>query len=570
MLTTLSIKDFVIVSQLELNLNQALVVITGETGAGKSIIINALKLILGAKASADFVRRGAPEAVVEAVFCVDDDSPACTCIQALGLELDEGSFIVRRVIQSSGRSRIYINGSLQTLAVLRETMATVMDISGQHEHVGLLDAGRHLGILDRFAEIGGQLADYQALYKKYSDLKSEQERLQTQLSERAKRMDYLDFQIEELSKHAPKQGEEKELEEELQQLTHAESIQKVINASLQRLYDQDGDLLSEISLLLGDLKRAKAMLPQLTAIVDSLTQAQILMQDAVHELRGIAPMEYNPQKIDALHSRLQTIDKLKRKFARTADELPALLAQLREEREGLALTDERLRDIIKQRQSISEKLLILANSLHEKRLKSGELLGVKASEILQELAMQNASIHVNCEAGQGEEDLRADGFDRVEFFLAPNLGEAPKPLAKIASGGELSRVLLAFKRVLVNKDNVGVYVFDEVDAGIGGMTASFVANALKEVSLHKQVICITHLASIACYAEQHFQVSKSVVDDRTLSTIVELSAEQRVQEIARMLGGVHVSEKTLAHAADLLLQARKAASTARAQSGNSE
>lgn len=556
MLLTLNIRDFVIVSQLELDFTSGLVVITGETGAGKSIIINALKLLLGAKATTDMVRNGANEAIIQARFSIDKDSPQSQTLQEIGVQTEDEEFIVRRVIQSNGRNRIYINNSLQTLTTLRETMRGVMDISGQHDHVSLLDPNKHLEILDRYADCEELLKQYKDLHKNFIAIKSEQTQLQNQLNDRAKRLDYINFQIEELQKFAPKIGQELLMEEELKQLAHAESIQCTINQCLDKLYDADDNMLSDLSKSVSELSRAQNLLQSLTPVVELLTQAQILIQEAVHSLRNIDLVQHDPKRIDALQSKLQIIDKLKRKFARSADELMPLLEQLCTERDELELSDERLRKVQTLRTQTRDQLLELALKLHQRRQTAASLLQTQASAILQDLAMQNASISVHCKMGTQEQDLRADGADNVEFFLSSNLGQEPKPLAKIASGGELSRVLLAFKRVLVIKDSVGVYVFDEVDSGIGGMTASNVANALLELSLHKQVLCITHLASIACHAEQHFQVSKSVVGDSTLSAIVELNQAQRVEEIARMLGGLRVTDKTLAHAADLLEQAQ--------------
>ena len=562
MLTTLVIKNFAIISELELNFDAGMSVLTGETGAGKSIIVSALGLLLGGRASTDIIRTGADEAVVEGLFTVDrSHAPTMAMLEAIGIDLADDEFVVRRVVPRKGRGRIYIGGTLQTITTLRDLMRTVIDISGQHEHVSLLDASKHLSMIDRFAGLEESVEQFSQHYAKYHALCKERDELTASLSERSKRLDFLNYQIDELSAAAIQPGESEQIDTELRRLSNAEALQNALDSAVSGLYDAEDSVVSRIGMYVTALRRAAVGDEDVRSVADSLSQAMGTVEDCVHELRHIHVEDASQKRIDTLQERLSEIDRLERKYRVPADELKAYQKTLEEERDTLVLSDERIGDLEHQIGEASKWLTTHASELTQKRTKAAQTLAEQATEGLHLLAMENASIDVSIKSATNLDGIKTTGADDVEFLLCPNPGEAARPLARIASGGELSRVLLALKRAIVEKDDVACYVFDEVDTGIGGQTATHVAVMLKEVSRCHQVLCITHLASIASYADAHFHVSKSVVNDRTQSRIVLLSESERVEEIARMLGGTSITAKTMAHAAEMLSQARESSET---------
>lgn len=558
MLTTLIIKDFAIISRLELSFEDGMSVLSGETGAGKSIIINALGLLLGGRASTDIIRTGAEEAVVEGMFTVDHShSPAIAKLESIGIDVGDDEFVVRRIVPRKGRGRIYIGGTLQSVTTLRELMRTVVDISGQHEHVSLLDESKHLSILDRYACIEDDVEQFSHRYSSYASLKRERDLLASSLEERAKRLDFINYQIDEISTANVQPGEADSITEKLKCLSNAETLQTAIDSAIIDLYDDENSVISRIGCHVNSLRRVSLGQKQISNAVNTLSEALSVIEDVVHDLRQIEIEESSPALIEKLQSRLSLIDKLERKYRERGDNLKDHLQMLESERQTLVLSDERISELESLMSSERSWLVMEAEKISKHRLLAAEKLSEEATNGLHLLAMENASIAIVCETTDKFEQIRATGADEVHFLLCPNPGESARPLCKIASGGELSRVLLALKRALVEKDDVACYVFDEVDTGIGGQTADHVAHMLKEVSRCHQVLCITHLASIASYADAQFRVSKSVVNDRTQSTIVKLSESERVEEIARMLGGTSITATSRERAAEMILQARE-------------
>lgn len=557
MLTTLVIKDFAIISELELTFGSGMTVLSGETGAGKSIIINAMKLLMGGRASTDIVRTGAKEAVVEGLFTIESGRDHVkSYLEQLGVSVLDDEFVVRRTIPRTGRGHIFIGGTLQSVTTLREVMRQVMDISGQHEHVSLLDCNRHLAIVDRYAGIEKRVTAYGMAYHRYASLRREHELLKAQVEERARRLDFLNFEIEELENAGVKPGESERITQEMKRLDHATQWNQAVTQSVEALYENDDSVVTRLGTIIRELRGFTAYGSEVGRICGCLEDACGLIEDAARDLRGGGEQEYSQERMDELQNRLSVIDKLERKYRLRADELEGYCEKLRAERETLAVSDARGERLEGELSSLRTELEKQSKLLSIERAKASTRLEEEATSCLKLLAMEHARIYVQCENTGKFEDLKPTGGDSIEFLLQPNPGEEPKPLSKIASGGELSRVLLALKRVLVDKDEISTYVFDEVDTGIGGMTATHVANMLKEVSRQHQVFCITHLASIACYADTQYQVSKRVVGERTESHIVQLDETSRVMEIARMLGGSSITEKTRDHAAEMISGAR--------------
>lgn len=555
MLTTLVIKDFAIISELELSFDAGFSVLTGETGAGKSIIVSALGLLLGGKASIDVIRTGADQACVEGLFTVDrTHAPTMAMLESIGINLDDDEFVVRRTVSRKGRGKIFIGGTLQSLTTLRNLMRTVIDISGQHEHVSLLDESRHLSILDQYAGTETDVDAFAAAHAAFLALKHEHDALLASLQERAKKLDFLNYQLDELHHAAVKIGESQNVSDRLKHLSNIESLQAAVDGAVQALYDNENSIVSSLGSHIAELNRAARNDKSLTDIVTSLKEALNIIKDCVSDLRHIS-LDASPAEIEVLQERLSVIDKLERKYRVKADDIPNLCLSLEKERDTLVLSDERILALRDEMDKQRNHLINAAHDISTKRSLAAQRLSCEATNGLHLLSMEHASFNVECHATSNFEHFKNTGADDVRFTLCPNPGEDPRSLSKIASGGELSRVLLAIKRAVVEKDDVACYIFDEVDTGIGGQTATHVAQMLREVSKCHQVLCITHLASIACYADFHFQVSKSVVHDRTQSQIRQLNDHERVEEIARMLGG-SITQKTLAHAAEMIHQAQ--------------
>lgn len=565
MLTTLVIKNFAIISELELSFDAGMTALTGETGAGKSIIVSALTLLLGGKSSSDLIRSGADEASVEGLFTVDRrHAPTMAMLSSIGIDFDDDEFVVRRTINRKGRGKIFIGGTLQSLTTLRNLMRTVIDISGQHEHVSLLDTARHRAVLDKFAGLETEVEDFSARFAEYTQLRRERDALAASLEERTQRLGFLDYQIDELDNAAVKDGEAESAIEELRRLSNSDALERSIQASIMTLYDDDASIVSALSQQISDLSKLRKNARELDDIIETLETACHAVEDAVYDLRRIPIDDASPERIAYLQERLSLIDKLERKYRVKAHDLPKLKDSLVNERAALVLSDERIEILDRDIAAIERELTAQSAALSTARQKAAQTLSREATQGLHLLAMENASLEVSCQTHTDLKTMHPTGGDEIEFLLSSNHGEPPRPLAKIASGGELSRVLLAIKRAIVEKDDVACYVFDEVDTGIGGLTAAHVAKMLKEVSLCHQVLCITHLASIASYADDHFKVSKYVVNERTQSRITRLTESERIEEIARMLGGTSITDKTLAHAAEMIEQAK--GQTAKTQS----
>lgn len=557
MLTTLVIKDFAIISELELSFGAGMTVLTGETGAGKSIIINAMKLLLGGRASSDIVRTGAREAVVEGMFTIEPGQALVRQhLTSLGIRFEDDEFVVRRTIPRTGRGHVFIGGTLQSLATLKELMRCVADISGQHEHVSLLDSARHLAIVDRYAGLEEACAQFAETYRQFAALKKERDHLVAQVEERARRLDFLNYEIHELETANIQPGESEAVSRELKRLDQAAQWKQTWHMALDGLYENDASVVSRLSSIIRDMRPFVAYDSEVERICACLNEAKNLIMDSVHDLRACDETDDSPERQAELQARLVTIDRLERKYRVKADALKNYCENLRHERESLVTSDTRCGTLDQDIKALQARLESMAMELGKKRHEAASKLEEEATNRLRLLAMEHARIYVQCETEPLFDHFRSTGAENVEFLLQPNPGEDPKPLSKIASGGELSRVLLALKRVLVDKDEVSTYVFDEVDTGIGGVTANHVAVMLKEVSCQHQVFCITHLASIACYADAQFQVSKSVIGDRTESHIVFLNEEARVLEIARMLGGPTITDKTMEHAAEMIAGSR--------------
>jgi DNA repair protein RecN (Recombination protein N) len=576
MLRHLRVTNFAILSDVEIELGPGMNVLTGETGAGKSLIVEAVNLLRGGRASADIPRHGADEAVVEAIVDVPEDlrSLVVAVIEGAGLPLgDNDEVFIRRVIQRGGRSRTYVNGALTTAARLAELGGLLIDLSGQHQHQGLVDAARHLDLLDAFAVTsGGAEALVATMTAAWSELKrcsDELAALGGDERQREARVDYLTFQLEELDAAALKPGEDISLELERVRLASVDLLQGAARGAEEILYGADDSARDRIAAATREIERALKTDVTLEPVARQLGEIETLIDDAADQLRTYADkLEGDPERLAALDERIALIRRLTRKHAGTLDQVIAKAAELRTELDALTGRDARLAVLGAARTKAEAAAMSAAAVLTASRKKAARKLEKEVGAALTELGMGSARLTVVIE----DRVLGPAGADRVELMLASNKGEDTRPLTKVASGGELSRIMLALKLSLRRADEVATYVFDEVDTGIGGATAQVVASQIRAVAsleTGRQVLCVTHLPQIAAYADHHFHVEKTEVGGRTETHVRRLSATARKDELARMLGG-HATSKAKAHAAELLAEASRSAaapakkSTARA------
>ena len=573
MLACLRVKNFAIIDALEVEFGPGLNVVTGETGAGKSIMVDALGLVLGDKAKNDLVRTGTTQAEVEALFELADDAEFKSRLLAAGVDDDESEptreLVVRRIVSAQGRSRAYVNGRLVTQAQLAIITEGLADVSSQHEHHTLVDPKSHLAYLDDYASLDADVTAMSESHRALSDASKALEEARGQLKGRAERADFLSFQLSEIDAVSPKAGESEALGVERERLRHADKLLRSARDSEEILYAKDASITEELAKVSRTLSDAAQLDVRLRSVLELVEQAESSLSDAARELGAYARgVQLDPERLGEVEERLHALQRLARKYAvgsKTPEEtVVAHRTQIASELEALRTTEHRIEALERERANAGTRAVKLAAALTKKRQAAAKELSRAVTGELRSLGMSTAEIHVQVRpletGGELVEGARisTSGGDAVELMIAPNAGEDPKPLRRIASGGELSRTLLGIKRVLAEARREGghearsLYVFDEVDTGVGGAVAETIGTKLRDVAKHNQVLCITHLAPIAVYAEVHFIVKKEVVDGRTRSTIETLDAGQRVEEVARMLGGLHITKKTRDAAAELL------------------
>lgn len=563
MLIQLSIRNFAIIEDLTIQFDSGLTILSGETGAGKSIIINAVNLLLGSRASAGLIRTGADSAELEALFDIPPDSPLSQMMADNGFDPGEG-LIVRRIISNTDRHRIYINGRLSTMQVLAGLTAHLASISGQHAHQGLLKEESHLDILDQFGDLMPLRSEYAHVYRTIQPLLARERDLLHRQAHQAEQIDLLRFQRQEIESAAITPGEDEVLEQERHRLKNGEMLFQLVQQCVEGLYSGDGAVVEIFGQMNKALEKAGGIDPALSPSASELTELVYQTEAVALNLRDyLGRIDLDPRRLEDVDARLDLLNKLKRKFGGTLEDIfrhkEKIDIQL-QETENIGEAIERIRAEL---QAQHRQLSQLSSKLSDGRRQAAERLSKLVEAELSSLKMADTQFQVDVQflpaAGEAspylsfqDHALGEIGSDRAAFMLAPNVGEKIKPLAAIASGGELSRVVLALKAILAQTDSVETVVFDEVDAGIGGGVAEMVGKKLKALARHHQILCITHLPQIAKYGHYHFRISKNVSKGRTHTTIIPLDTEARVEEIARMLGGEKITATTREHAREMV------------------
>jgi DNA repair protein RecN (Recombination protein N) len=561
MLVQLTISNFAIIGHLEIQFKPGLNILSGETGAGKSIIINAVNLILGGRASAELIRSGADEARVEALFHVPLPSPVSLLLEEMDIPF-HGDLLIKRHLSREGRNRIVINSSMATLQMLSRLGQMMISISGQHEHQLLLKPDNHLALLDDFAGLADERGSLSDAFKEHQALKEQRDALKREIREKEERQDLARFQKEEIEKAALQPGEDKALEVEKKRLLYAEKLMEEVREAYGTLYEKDNSVLSSLAQCLRRLERGADLEARLKATVKALASAKAEIEESAMELRELQRgIVMDPRRLEEVEERLQLIHKLKRKYGTSIEEIIQFKDRLAEMMDNLDQRKEELGRMESGIEEAEESLVSKAALLSRKRRQAARSFENSLKEELALLSLGGTRFEVqfqdpseSLKAGREElmRKLKAEGLDRVEFMLSPNVGEDLKPLSRIASGGELSRIMLAMKTILARSSSVETIVFDEVDSGIGGAAAEIVGDKLRSLAGYHQILCITHLPQIASKGMTHFMVEKQVVEGRTRTVISELGFEERVKEIARLLGGKKVSQKAVAHAKEML------------------
>jgi DNA repair protein RecN (Recombination protein N) len=535
-------------------------VITGETGAGKSIIIGAVGLLLGERASADMIRSFEESATVEALFDIGEKDDLKKRIRQMGFHVGK-ELILKRIVTRTGKNRVYIDGQLATLGMLSTISESLINICGQHEHQVILNADNHIDILDEFGGLLPIRLEYADMYGQYLSLKERIREVLSVKKTRGEREDLLRFQFKEIDDAGIRAGEDTALLEEKKVLNNVQRLMDYAAGAHDVLYGRAGSVLAELRGTIASIREIKKIDTGLRVSDGDLDNIYYQLEEIALALRDyMKNLSYDPARLETIDDRLELLGRLKRKYGLTLEEVSQKRLQIEEELKAIASVDDEIEKMSKDIEALSPRLLEKASDLSKKRRNAASVLKKAIEGEIHSLRMETAQFEVafkTPEDYQGSAPFNPKGIDEVEFFLATNVGESLKPLNRIASGGELSRIMLALKNVLAKTGSVGTIIFDEVDSGIGGATAEDVGKKLKGVAKHHQILCITHLPQIACFGDTHYRVAKTVSGERTIASVDILSDKDRLDEIARMLGGTELTKKTKEHAREMLELSRK-------------
>ncbi len=550
MLKELNIRNLAIIDDLTVRFEKGLNVLTGETGAGKSIIVDALGLALGDRAQNDLIRSGEREATVQAYFELEETSS----FREIGIDLSEG-ILLRRVITNSGKNRAYINDSMVTLQTLSEVSRAIVDIHSQHEHQSLLAADKQRLLLDSYGAHGNETEKVRQLYAGMQSLQKEYNALTERIKERAHRTDLLTFQINEIDSAGLRPGEQQSVEDELKILSNMSRLKELTEVSYALLYEADGACTENLAKVLSRLRDMQAVDPGISDTLGLVESALPLIEDAAIALRGFRDKyDLDPARMDELQNRVELIKRLQKKYGENIEAILNYKTTASEELGSLGASDERLQAVESALRTSHDELLSAALALSDMRKKTARKIEDLIEMTLRELSFNSAQFRIEVTQetdAEGNYRINSDGIDKIDFLFSANVGEPLRPLARIVSGGELSRIMLSIKSILADVDNLPVLIFDEVDAGIGGKTAENVGRKLLKISEKHQLICITHLPQIASLADHHMKIEKNQKGNRISVSVHELSGKKRQDEIARMLSGT-VTEISRRHAEELL------------------
>ena len=555
MLKTLSIWNFALIEHIQIEFNRGLNILTGETGAGKSILLGALGMVIGHRSNLDVIRSNADFMRVEAVFSIMNEQAIKDFLLKNNILIEDDTLIITRQILANGRNIIQINNCHTTLAILRQLGEMLVDIHGQHANQALLKPQKQLNLIDEYdnGAINRQKAVYAQIYYHWQELKEKLAKSKTNTQEMAQRLDMLNWQINEIQNAKLEVDEDTKLEEQIKVLANAEKISLLSQNAYNLLYE-GGNILSSLAQLRKDTESLAHYDENMAKVHQSVEDAYFQLQDSADEIRDFGEkIDYSPQKLDAMQSRMEEINKLRRKYGSSIEEILAYCEKAKDELSYIENYDANLAQLEQEVADLTQELKQEAATLHKLREQSATKLTDDIITELKSLSMPDARMKVNLWLN---DDFSENGADDVEFLFSANLGEDMKLLQKIVSGGELSRIALAIKTITAQKDDVELMVFDEVDSGVGGKTAQMMAEKITRISRYRQVICITHLPQIAAMADAHFYIHKETKDNKTFTNITEIDYGARLAEIARMASGTELTQASMENAEEMLANAR--------------
>lgn len=551
MLSQLYIENIAVIRQATIDFQQGFHVFTGETGAGKTILISAINAVLGGRTFKEIIRSGETRATVSALF-TEIPEELCKKIEVLGYPLEDNQLLVQREIDLSGKGQCRLDGRPATAAMLREVCSLLIDIHGQHDNQELLSAEKHLGFLDSYGAYPQEMAAYTAAYERMCECAARLDKLQMDESYKLQRMDILQFQIKEIGDAKLTDGEEERLVEQQKRIRNAERITESLGA-VYTLLNGNGEemrgVLEALEEVSTELDTAAKYLTEFGGYSEKLSDAYYMMEELGSRARDtLEDADFDPRQLDAIESRLDTIYKLKKKYGNSIAEILEYFERISEEYQSLELSDELTAHLQRELDEANLVLHTVAEALTACRLAAAAEFSERVEQELAYLDMAGVRFSIT----RREKPYGPTGADEMEFMICTNTGEEAKPLAKIASGGELARIMLAIKNVLAEKDGIGTIIFDEVDTGVSGRAAQKIGKKLAEVARHRQVICVTHLAPVAACAAHHYRIYKTVEDGRTFTRVEELTRPQRVQELARIMVGENITDSALKSAEEML------------------
>jgi DNA repair protein RecN (Recombination protein N) len=565
MLRELHIENLAIIDRLRIDFHEGLNVLTGETGAGKSIILNALNLILGDRVKDDIIRSHEEEGLVEALFDIAANPRIRQWLAEKGIEAED-TVVVKRVLSRKDKSKIYINGQLATLQMAALIAEELLNIYGQHQHQALKKVENHLEILDEFGGLLPLKTEFQEAYKEQRGLTKRLEELKDEQERGERERDLWAFQLKEIEASALKPGEEEGLRQELHLMKNSQRLLQLAGSSERLLYSEGNSIVEKLGKVKHDMEALAEVDPLVASLKDAVSSALLQLEEASRELKGyLARIDMDPNRLEEIELRFDELQRLKRKYkAATVEEILAYKERIARGVQGTADLKAEIVQLEKKIQEGAVKVWEHAQRLSQARKKAGLMLKKEIEAELATLAMERTTFEVEMRAvAAGGDTLKVDeafvgprGAEEIEFLISPNLGEEPRPLSRIASGGELSRIMLAIKKILTKGAVDQTLVFDEVDAGIGGHTAEVVGHKLRDLARYHQILCVTHLPQIAAFGKSHYQVTKREAEGRTMTSVEKLQGDMVVEEIARMLGGKAVTAATRTHAQEMLEKAR--------------
>jgi DNA repair protein RecN (Recombination protein N) len=556
MLTELSIRNFAIIDQITLTFKEGLTVLSGETGAGKSIIIDAIQLLAGGRASVDFVRHGEDKAEIEGLFSIDSKSHAIYTVgKQFGVDIQDNDVVLQRVITSSGKSICRVNGKLVTLAILKEFGRTLIDIHSQHETQSLMVPENHIELLDLYNpdHIVQVKEEYLSLYNKLEALKKRYKELSENEQEMAQRLDLLEFQLRELEKANLQPDEDNVLEKERNQLVNYEKIYKGVIEAYNALYGEQKGL-EWLSLAQKSLDEINHYDDFIAKKSESLSNHYYMMEDLTYELSNfMESLEYDPDRLNEIEGRLSEISRLKKKYGSTVSEIIEYMGSIEEEIEQIKNKDSHLQKLTIEMKELEKDAFIEAKQLHDLRKKAANQIVLEVQDELKDLYLEKASFSVQFTPDNVIDNapLHKNGFDQVRFLISTNAGEPLKEINKVASGGELSRIMLVLKKLFAKHQGVTSVIFDEVDTGVSGRVAQAIAEKIFQISNDSQVLCISHLPQVAAMADTHLFIEKKELQNRTVTNVKELSELEQINELTRMMTGTKVTDTAREHAKEL-------------------